>query len=71
MDSYIEYDLKEKNRISENTLRFIDEQMHILEDSLRVVERAMLPISKVDNKLLSVDSGVWWCIGKYPKFGRD
>ncbi|WP_373521126.1 GumC family protein [Aquiflexum sp.] len=55
MDSYIEYDLKEKNRISENTLRFIDEQMHILEDSLRVVERAMLNF-KVDNKLLSVDS---------------
>ncbi|WP_194977159.1 GumC family protein [Aquiflexum lacus] len=55
MDSYIEFDLKEKNRISENTLRFIDEQMHILEDSLRVVERAMLNF-KVDNKLLSVDS---------------
>ncbi len=55
MDSYIEYDLKEKNRITENTLRFIDEQMHILEDTLKMVEKTMLDF-KVDNKLMDINS---------------
>lgn len=55
MDSYLDYDLNEKNRISENTLKFIDEQMYIVEDSLRNVERRMLNF-KVDNKLLDVNS---------------
>lgn len=55
MDSFIEYDLKEKNRMSENTLRFIDEQMYILSDSLKVVEQQMLNF-KVENKLLDVNS---------------
>jgi capsular exopolysaccharide synthesis family protein len=55
MDAFIEFDLKEKNRISENTLRFIDDQMHILEDTLKMVESSMLNF-KVDNKLMNVDS---------------
>ncbi len=55
MDSYIDYDLKEKNRISENTLNFIDEQMFIVEDSLKSVERKMLNF-KVENKLLDINS---------------
>lgn len=55
MNSFIEYDLKEKNRMSENTLRFIDEQMYILSDSLKVVEQQMLNF-KVENKLLDVNS---------------
>ncbi|EKB47392.1 GumC family protein [Cecembia lonarensis] len=55
MESYIDYDLKEKNRISENTLKFIDDQMRILEDSLKMVERVMLNF-KVENKLLDVNS---------------
>lgn len=55
MESYIDYDLKEKNRISENTLDFIDEQMQVLEDSLKQVERIMLNF-KVENKLLDVNS---------------
>lgn len=55
MDSFIEYDLNEKNRMSENTLRFIDEQMYILSDSLKVVEQQMLNF-KVENKLLDVNS---------------
>lgn len=55
MESYIDYDLKEKNRISENTLKFIDDQMQILEDSLKMVERVMLNF-KVENKFLDVNS---------------
>ena len=55
MDSYIEFDLKEKNRITENTLRFIDDQMHILEDTLKMVESSMLNF-KVENKLMDVNS---------------
>jgi len=55
MDSYIEHDLKEKNQMSENTLKFIEEQMFIVEDSLKSVEKKMLDF-KVDNKLLNVSS---------------
>ncbi|EOZ98790.1 Tyrosine-protein kinase Wzc [Indibacter alkaliphilus LW1] len=55
MDSYLDYDLKEKNRITENTLAFLDLQMSVLEDSLRVVENRMLNF-KVDNKLMDVSS---------------
>lgn len=55
MDSYLDYDLKEKNRITENTLSFLDEQMSVLEDSLRRVENRMLNF-KVENKLMDVSS---------------
>ncbi|GAB3646501.1 tyrosine-protein kinase domain-containing protein [Echinicola sediminis] len=63
MDSYIEHDLKEKNLMSENTLKFIDEQMFILEDSLKAVERKMLSF-KVDNKLLNVSSEFGGVLGR-------
>lgn len=54
MDSFIDYDLKEKNRISENTLNFIDSQLYLIEDSLRSVERKLQNF-KVSNKLLDVN----------------
>ncbi|WP_143961797.1 GumC family protein [Litoribacter populi] len=54
MDSFLEYDLKEKNRISENTLAFIDDQLFLVEDSLKSVERRMQNF-KVSNKLLDVN----------------
>ncbi|WP_186756312.1 GumC family protein [Echinicola salinicaeni] len=63
MDSYIEHDLKEKNLMSENTLKFIDEQMYIVEDSLRSVEKRMLDF-KVDNQLLDVNSEFGGVLGK-------
>ncbi|WP_194778573.1 GumC family protein [Pararhodonellum marinum] len=53
MDAYLEYDLREKNQISENTLKFIEEQMYIVEDSLRSVESRMLNF-KVSNKMMDV-----------------
>ncbi|SEJ80492.1 capsular exopolysaccharide family [Cyclobacterium xiamenense] len=55
MDSFLEYDLREKNQISENALRFIEEQLFIVEDSLNSVERRMQRF-KVDNKMLDVDA---------------
>ena len=55
MDSFLEYDLREKNQISENALRFIDEQLYIVEDSLNSVERRMQNF-KVSNKLLDVNA---------------
>jgi len=55
MDSFLEYDLREKNQISENTLRFIEEQLYIVEDSLNSVERRMQNF-KVSNKLLDVNA---------------
>lgn len=63
MDSYIEHDLKEKNLMSENTLKFIDDQMYIVEDSLRSVEQRMLDF-KVDNQLLDVNSEFGGVLGK-------
>jgi capsular exopolysaccharide synthesis family protein len=55
MDAFMEYDLKEKNRISENTLKFIEEQLYVVEDSLNSVERKMQHF-KVSNKLLDIDA---------------
>ncbi len=55
MDSFLEYDLREKNRISENALKFIEEQLYIVEDSLNSVERRMQRF-KVDNKMLDVNA---------------
>ncbi|MCC5935825.1 MAG: polysaccharide biosynthesis tyrosine autokinase [Lunatimonas sp.] len=55
MDAFLEYDLKEKNLISENALRFIEEQLFIVEDSLNSVERRMQQF-KVTNKLLDVNA---------------
>jgi capsular exopolysaccharide synthesis family protein len=55
MDSYIEYNLKEKNQMTENTITFLREQLYIVEDSLKSVERRMLNF-KVNNKLMDVNS---------------
>ncbi|WP_114750996.1 GumC family protein [Pleomorphovibrio marinus] len=55
MDAFLEHDLREKNRISENALRFIEEQLFIVEDSLNSVERRMQQF-KVSNKLLDVNA---------------
>ena len=55
MDSFIEYDLREKNKISEKTLMFIDEQLFIIEDSLNAAESRMQNF-KVTNRLLDVNS---------------
>src|SRR5690606_14513790 len=55
MDAFIEHGLDEKNRISENTLRFIDEQLFMVEDSLNSVESRMQQF-KVSNKLLDVNA---------------
>lgn len=55
MDSYIDYNLKVKNQMTENTLKFLDEQLYIVEDSLKNVERRMLNF-KVENKLMDISS---------------
>jgi len=55
MDSYIDYNLKEKNQITENTLKFLDNQLFIVEDSLKHVEQKILNF-KVDNKLMDINS---------------
>lgn len=55
MDSYIIYNLREKNQMTENTLKFLDEQLHMVEDSLKFAERKILNF-KVENKLLDINS---------------
>lgn len=55
MNAYMEHDLEKKNQIAENTLKFIEEQMYVVEDSLKLAERRMLNF-KVDHKMLDVDS---------------
>ncbi|OOG77200.1 polysaccharide biosynthesis tyrosine autokinase [Algoriphagus sp. A40] len=63
MQSYIEYDLKEKNKIQENTINFIEEQLGFLEDSLKEKERELQQF-KVDNKLLDVSAEFSNILGK-------
>lgn len=55
MQSYIEYDLNEKNKIQENTIDFIESQLGYLEDSLKAKERELQQF-KVENKLLDVSA---------------
>ncbi|WP_439475791.1 GumC family protein [Algoriphagus formosus] len=55
MDSYIIYNLKEKNQMTENTLTFLEEQLQVVEDSLKFVEQKMLNF-KVNNKLMDINS---------------
>lgn len=55
MEAYIAYDLKEKNKIQENTIAFIEEQLGFLEDSLQQKE-SELQNFKVKNKLLDVSA---------------
>lgn len=63
MESYIEYDLSEKNRIQENTLSFIEEQLGFLEDSLQSKEKELQDF-KVENKLLDVSAEFSNILGK-------
>ncbi|MCH7410232.1 polysaccharide biosynthesis tyrosine autokinase [Belliella sp. DSM 111904] len=53
MESYLEYELREKNRISENTLVFIEDQLELLEDSLKRKERELQDF-KVSNRMVNV-----------------
>jgi capsular exopolysaccharide synthesis family protein len=55
MQSYIEYDLNEKNKIQENTIDFIESQLGYLEDSLKAKESELQQF-KVENKLLDVSA---------------
>jgi len=55
MEAYIGYDLNEKNKIQENTIAFIEEQLGFLEDSLQQKE-SELQNFKVKNKLLDVSA---------------
>jgi capsular exopolysaccharide synthesis family protein len=55
MEAYIGYDLREKNKIQENTLDFIEEQLGFLKDSLQEKERELQNF-KVENKLLDISA---------------
>lgn len=63
MESYIDFDLNEKNKIQENTLAFIEEQLGFLEDSLQEKERELQDF-KVENKLLDVSAEFSNILGK-------
>jgi capsular exopolysaccharide synthesis family protein len=69
MESYLDYDLTEKNRINEKTLSFLDEQMKVLEDSLKAVENQLLRF-KVDNKMLDVNSEFGGVLGNMQTMGN-
>ncbi|WP_339921995.1 polysaccharide biosynthesis tyrosine autokinase [uncultured Cyclobacterium sp.] len=55
MDAFLDYDLKEKNLISENALKFIEEQLYIVEDSLKSAEGSLQRF-KVQNRMLDVNA---------------
>lgn len=55
MESYLEYELREKNRNAENTLKFIEEQLGFLQDSLKKTEREMQRF-KVENRMINVSA---------------
>lgn len=63
MQSYIDYDLNEKNKIQENSIDFIEEQLGYLEDSMKAKQRELLSF-KVTNKLLDVSAEFSNILGK-------
>lgn len=63
MESYITYDLNEKNKIQENTINFIEEQLGFLEDSLKEKEMELQNF-KVENKMLDVSAEFSNILGK-------
>ena len=63
MQSYIDYDLNEKNKIQENSIDFIEEQLGYLEDSMKAKQRELLSF-KVNNKLLDVSAEFSNILGK-------
>ena len=63
MQSYIDYDLNEKNKIQENSIDFIEEQLGYLEDSMKAKQRELLSF-KVSNKLLDVSAEFSNILGK-------
>lgn len=73
MEAFIEYDLKEKNRNADNTLKFIGEQLAYLEDSLK---KAQLELQrfKVENKLVDVSAefaNILNKMGRLEEQGKD
>ncbi len=63
MEAYIDYDLNEKNKIQENTLAFIEQQLGFLEDSLKDKEKELQDF-KVENKMLDVSAEFSNILGK-------
>lgn len=63
MESYIDYDVNEKNKIQENTLAFIEQQLGFLEDSLKEKEKELQNF-KVENKMLDVSAEFSNILGK-------
>ena len=55
MESFLEYDLQEKNRNADNTLKFIGEQLTYLEDSLKKAQMNLQRF-KVENRLVDVSA---------------
>ncbi len=55
MDAYIIYNLKEKNQMAEKTISFLEQQLFMVEDSLKLVEGKILNF-KVENKLMDINS---------------
>ncbi|MFD2037480.1 GumC family protein [Belliella marina] len=66
MESHLESELREKNRNTENTLKFIEEQLGFLEDSLKKKERELQNF-KVQNKMINVSEEFSEVLGRINK----
>ena len=66
MESHLEHELREKNRNTENTLKFIEEQLKFLEDSLKNKERELQNF-KVKNKMINVSEEFSEVLGRINK----
>lgn len=70
MESYLDYELREKNRNTENTLKFIEEQLGFLEDSLKKKERELQDF-KVQNRMINVTAEFSDILGRINRLDDD
>lgn len=70
VETYLQKTLEEKNAVAENSLRFINSQLGIIEDSLDISRRAMTNFRQ-ENKFMDVSSYAGQLLSKAENFDQQ
>jgi tyrosine-protein kinase Etk/Wzc len=70
MDVYIMQGLETKNRMADNTIKFIDQQLGVVSDSLRRVEKKLQKL-RLDNKLIDLSKDGTLLQSRYEKYDNE
>ena len=70
LDIYLLQNLERKNKVAENSIRFINEQLEILQGSLQISEGAMTRFRQ-ENKFVDVNSYAEGLMGKISSYDKE